>query len=75
MPAKTKGTHKYFMLDSAKVKRTQRVFNAKTETEAIERALDFAIEEHEKNRLALEANERFITSGIEIRDIYGVLDV
>jgi len=32
---------------------------AKTETEAIERALDLAIAEDERNRLALEANERF----------------
>jgi hypothetical protein len=47
--------------------------HAKTETEAIERALDFAIAEHEKNRLAVEATERFIKSGIEIRDVYGTL--
>ena len=35
----------------AKIKRAQRALHAKTETEAIERALDFAIAEHEKNRL------------------------
>ena len=45
----------------------------KTETEAIERALDFAIAEHEKNRLVLQATERFIKSGIEIKDVYGTL--
>jgi hypothetical protein len=33
---------------------------------AIERALDFAIAEHEKNRLVAEATERFVKSGIEI---------
>jgi hypothetical protein len=74
MAPSTKRTHKHFQLDSAKIKRAQRALRAKTETEAIERALDLAIEEHEKNRLALEATERFIKSGIEIKDIYGRLN-
>jgi hypothetical protein len=60
-------------LDSAKIKRAQKALHAKTETEAIERALDFAIAEHEKNRLVLEATERFVKSGIEIKDVYGTL--
>jgi hypothetical protein len=66
--------HKHFQLDAIKIKRAQKVFKAKTETEAIERALDFAIDEHEKNRLASEANERFVRSGVEIKDVYGKLD-
>jgi hypothetical protein len=33
------------------------------------RALDFAIAEHEKNRMAQQATERFIKSGIEIQDV------
>jgi hypothetical protein len=65
--------HKHFQLDAGKIKRAQKVFKARTETEAIERALDFAISEDEKNRLALEGNERFIRSGIEIKDVYGRL--
>ena len=65
--------HKHFQLDAIKIKRAQKVLKARTETEAIERALDFAIDEHEKNRLAAEANERFIASGIVIKDIYGNL--
>jgi hypothetical protein len=32
------------------------------------------ISEHERNRLVAEANERFVTSGIEIRDVYGTLE-
>ena len=68
MATATKRTNKHFQLDSAKIKRAQRALHAKTETEAIERALDFAIAEHEKNRLAVEATERFIKSGIEIRE-------
>jgi hypothetical protein len=73
MTTLTKRTHKHFQLDSSKIKRAQRALRARTETEAIERALDFAIAEHEKNRLVLRATERFVKSGIEIRDFYGTL--
>ena len=65
--------HKHFQLDSTKIKRAQRLLRAKNETETIERALDFAIAEHEKNRLVLNANTRFIGSGIHIKDVYGKL--
>ena len=73
MAAMRNRTHKHFQLDANKIKRAQRVLKAKTETEAIERALDFAITEFERNRLAAEANERFIKSGVEVRDVYGNL--
>ncbi len=66
--------HKHFQLDSVKIKRAQKVLGAKTETETIERALDFAINEHESNRLAFEATERFLRSGGEIKDVFGKLD-
>jgi hypothetical protein len=66
-------SHKHFQLDSAKIKRAQRVLRAKTETEAIERALDLAIAEHERNRLAFAANQRFLQSGIGIKDVYDTL--
>jgi hypothetical protein len=65
--------HKHFQLDPAKIKRAQKALRARTETEAIERALDFTIAEHEKNRLAMTANERFLKSGIQIRDVYNTL--
>jgi hypothetical protein len=67
-------THKHFQLNSAKIKRAQKVLRAETETETIERALDLAIAEHEKNRLVLQATERFVGSGIAIKDVYGSLD-
>ena len=73
MTTATKRTHKHFQLDSAKIKRVQEALHARTETEAIERALDFAIAEHEKNRLVLQATDRFIKSGIQIKDVYGTL--
>lgn len=68
-----KRSHKHFQLDAGKIKRAQKVLRARTETEAIERALDFAIAEHRKNKLAMEATERFLKSGIEIKDVYGTL--
>ncbi|MGD0515167.1 MAG: hypothetical protein ABSA29_17840 [Terriglobales bacterium] len=67
-------SHKHFQLDSVKIKRAQKALRAKTETETVERALDLAIAEHKRNRLVLEANERFLKSGIEIEDVYGTLD-
>jgi len=33
-----------------------------------------AISEHESNRLTPEANERFLRSGGEIKDVFGKLD-
>jgi hypothetical protein len=73
MTTASKRSHKHFQLDSAKINRAERALHAKTETEAIERALDFAIAEHEKNRLVIQATERFIKSRIEIKDVYGAL--
>ena len=66
-------SHKHFQLDAVKIKRAQRILQAKTETEAIERALDLAIAEHEKNRLVSEATENFVKSGVDIKDVYGTL--
>jgi hypothetical protein len=66
-------SHKHFQLDALKIRKAQKALRAKTETEAIERALDLAIEEHEKNRLTTAAHERFFNSGIEIKDVYGKL--
>jgi hypothetical protein len=66
--------HKHFQLNPVRIKRAQKLLRAKTETETIERALDFTITEHERNRLLLDANERFLGSGVGIRDVYGKLD-
>ena len=71
--AKSRILHKHFQLDSVKIRRAQKALRARTETETIERALDAVIAEHERNRRAHEANERFVKSGIAIRDVYGKL--
>jgi hypothetical protein len=39
-----------------------------------ERELNLVVSEHERERLAGEANERFLTSGIDIKDVYGALE-
>ena len=73
MATTKKRTHKHFQLDSIKIKRAQKILQAKTETEAIELALDLAISEYEKNVMAAEAIGRFVKSGIEVKDVYGTL--
>lgn len=72
---KNRVAHKHFRLNAAKIRRAQRALRTDTETETIDRALDQVIAEHERNRLTREANERFIKSGIRIRDVYGKLAV
>ena len=74
MATSRKRSHKHFQLDSTKIRRAQKVLRADTETEAIERALDLVIAEHEKRRLTLAANDRFVRSGVEIKDVYGTLE-
>ena len=66
MPTARTRSHKHFRLNAAKIKRAQKVLKAGTETEAIERALDLVISEHERNRLAAETNERFVRIGIAV---------
>jgi hypothetical protein len=73
MPTTKVRAHKHFQLDAVKIKRAQKILQAATETETIERALDLAIAEHRSNRLALAAHDRFEDSGIEIKDVYGTL--
>jgi hypothetical protein len=74
MPTASGRSHKHFQLDATKIRRAQKVLRTKTETETIERALDRVIEEERTNQILLEATERFLKSGIKIRDVYGVLD-
>ncbi|MGD0446427.1 MAG: hypothetical protein ABSA39_21025 [Edaphobacter sp.] len=72
--AKGNVIHKHFRLDSKKLKRAQKVLQANTETEAVERALDLAISEYDRNRIAVEANQRFLKSGIRINDAFGAVE-
>ncbi len=74
MPTARTRTHKHFRLDAVKIRRAQKVLQADTETEAIERALDLVISEHQRNRIAAQANERFVKSGIDVKDVYATLE-
>lgn len=67
-------SHKHFRLNDAKIKRAKKLLRADTDTEAIEKALDLVISEYERNKIAAEANERFVNSGIEIEDVFGALE-
>jgi len=66
--------HKHFRLDPVKIRRAQKALRVRTETETIERALDLVLSEQRRNRLAAEANERFASSGIAVKDVYGKLE-
>ena len=74
MPTARTRSHKHFRLNASKIKRAQKLLHAGTETEAIERALDLVISEHDRNQLAAEANQRFVKSGIAVKDAYGTLE-
>lgn len=71
--ARRRTVHKNFRLDPAQIARAQKVLGASTETETIVRALDHVISEAERNRLTIQANQRFLKSGVVIHDVFGSL--
>jgi hypothetical protein len=66
--------NKHLILDQSKLKKAQKLLGAKTETEAIERALELVISEDEKSRRAWAATDRLLRSGIQIEDVLGRLN-
>jgi hypothetical protein len=64
-----KRSHKHFRLSAAKIRRAQRLLHVRTETEAIERALDLVIAEYERDELAADANDRFLRSGAVLTEV------
>lgn len=64
---------KRIRLDETKLKQAQKLLGAKTEAETIERALEEVISEHERQRRAWAATERFLKSGAVIKDVFGRL--
>ncbi|HKS67362.1 MAG TPA: hypothetical protein VJR26_09015 [Candidatus Acidoferrales bacterium] len=65
-------SQKHFVLDAVKIRRAKQLLRGETETEAIERPLDFVISEYERNRSA-EASGRLLGGGMEIKGVYGLL--
>jgi hypothetical protein len=74
MATARKKSHKHYRLDTTKIKRAQRVLQANTETETIDRALDLVISEDERNRLVRQAHDEFVRSGARVDDVYGALE-
>jgi hypothetical protein len=72
--AKSEIVHKHLRLNGRKLKRAQKALGAKSETEAVERALDLVLAEHERNSIVERAHREFFGSGIRIRDVYGALE-
>ncbi len=71
---KRRTVHKNFRLDPEQIARAQKALSTATETETIVRALDSVITEAERNQLAAEATQKFLKSGILIRDVFGSLE-
>jgi hypothetical protein len=69
---------KHLTLDQAKLRKAQKILGAKTETETVERALDFVIGEDERGRMAWAAHGRFMQAalreGLLIHDAFGRLE-
>ena len=65
--------HKHYSLDDGKIQKAKEILGAKTETEAIELALDKVILEREHNRKAWSATERLLKSGAGVKDVFGRL--
>ena len=66
--------NKHLILDQAKLTKAQQILGAKTETEAIDRALEQVITEAEKDRRAWAATEKLVRSDIQIKDVFGRVD-
>ena len=66
--------NKHLILDQAKLTKARQILGAKTETEAIDRALEQVISEAEKDRRAWAATEKLVKSGIQIKDVFGRVD-
>jgi hypothetical protein len=72
--SQTKAKRKRYELDEARIRRVQKLLGARTETEAIELALDEVITERERNRQAWAATERLLKSRIQVIDVFGRLE-
>lgn len=70
---------KRLALDRAKLRRAQKILGAASESETVERALDFVIGEDEQSRRAWAAHDRFMKAALRedllIHDAFGRLVV
>jgi len=61
-------------VSESKLKKAQAALGTKSDAETVEKALDQVISDTERNRLAWAATERFVKSGITVRDVFGRVD-
>jgi len=61
-------TRKQFILPAAKIKKAKQILSAKTDTEAVERALDLVIADEEIRKVLLS-----VKGTCDIEDVYGRL--
>jgi hypothetical protein len=70
---------KHLLIDQAKLRRAQKILGAESESETIERALDFVIDEDERSRRAWAAHDQFMRTalreGLLIHDAFGRLGI
>jgi hypothetical protein len=59
-------SRKQFILPTAKIKKARRILSAKTDTEAVERALDLVIADEQIRRVLLS-----VKGTCDIEDVYG----
>ncbi len=71
--------HKHLVLDQAKLRKAQKILGGRSESETVERALDFVINEDVRSRRVWAAHERFLKAalreGLLIHDVFGRLGV
>ena len=72
--SKSKPKQTQVAVNEAKLRRLQKLYGAGAAAEAVEKAIDEVLTEHERNRLAWRAHSRLIESGLEIKDVYGVME-
>jgi hypothetical protein len=74
MSLTTEKKRKHLILTQSKLSLAKKILGTRTETETIEKALDSIISEAEKSKIAFKATEKFLKSGIEIKDVFGNLE-
>jgi hypothetical protein len=71
--------YKRLVLDQTKLRKAQKILGAGSESETVEHALDFVIDEDERSRRAWAAHDRFMRAalreGLLIYDAFGRLRV
>lgn len=70
---------KHLVIDQAKLRKARKILGGRSESETVERALDFVINEDVRSRRAWVAYERFLKAaqreGLLIHDGFGRLGV